>query len=136
MNGAAVFSSSATLNGGIGGQVLNQSGTPIANSGIVPISFNIWEVAFDDLAGLANLGTFAPGESFDFEIYVSAASSAFGFELGASASVGDPGDITGSGGVGGRIIPSIPGAAPVPAPATIALLAVGLLCVRRRTQRS
>lgn len=123
VNGTAVFSSSASLNGGLGGQVLTSSGTPFSTTGIAALGTNEWGVEYDDFSTTLLLGNFAPGETFLFETFVEVSVSAYGFELGGLAQVGDPGDIS-SGGVGGTISG---GGTAVPGPMTLLLLGAGLL---------
>jgi hypothetical protein len=92
-----LFSSSAALNGGVGGTVLSETGTPFGNGGILNPTFGLFEVQFDNYSGNLFLGNFAAGQTFLFETLVSVSVSASPFKLGGAAFIGDPGDINSPG---------------------------------------
>jgi len=126
VNGASVWNSSAVLHGGTGGHELLESGTDLGGTFFTDSDYSsIFGYDFNDYLGTVSLGIFDDSESFLFETVMEVIVSSYDFELGGRASIGDPGDITGSG-FGGVVSAQSLASTAVPEPSVIALFGLGL----------
>jgi len=120
VDGNTLFNSAATFNGGINGVVLTKTGVDFGSTITGMNGDSIREAQFNDHSGNLFLGNFAKNDSFIFETLIEVSVSAFGFELGGQAFVGDPGDIgVDSPGLSGVIV------VPEPMSATFTLVWIG-----------
>ena len=100
VNGNSVWSSSAELNGGRIGQGFDKFdmdlGSTFLGGGRIGYQFG-------DYTGALDLGTFADGATITVEAILQVDLNSAGFELGASASIGDPNDLAANPGVVGML---------------------------------
>jgi hypothetical protein len=129
VDGTAAFFSSAILHSGNPGASLDETGTDLGG-----VKGSGQQYTFAPFSGNVNLGTFASNTSFTATYSIEAGIDIPGFEVFASASIGDPIAITGT----AINIQSIPA---VPEPQEWAMLLCGLGIIsgaaqRRRTSAS
>ena len=138
-NGSVVFESAATLEGGQPGYTYTEFGTDIGGTafnenygGYLGYRYNFYQDSLD-------LGTFAVGDAITIAYLLEVDVAGPGYETGAKAFIGDPGDFSGGSfygnlNGGGSTPPST-----VPEPSTILLLSCGLLGLmgcRRHAKKS
>ena len=121
VNGSSEWSSWATLQGGNDpGYTLIQGGTDL---GATQFSGSGYGYTFGNYSETLNLGTMTA--DFTIETIIAVATSFPGYECGARALIGDPGNLNNSPGFTGIL--QTGGPAPVPEPGTILLFGIGLL---------
>jgi hypothetical protein len=126
VNGDTLWSSSAELFGGRITHALSEFGTDLG--GVRYGAGGLIGYQFSNFSDTLALGTFAAGETITVEAILQADLESAGFELGATAEIGDPNELTTTGGFGG-------GFASVPEPSTVALFAAGLALTGWRRRR-
>ena len=126
-NGSTLWTSSATLRGGVISHTLTESGEDLGGTFYSDFGGNLFGYTFDPYATTLDLGILNPGETMDLlaEMWVSVTTAPF--ELGGRAGFLDPGSLTGWNGtaiMAQAVSPPPPG---VPAPATVLLIGAGVI---------
>jgi len=132
VNGSVVLFSDALLQGGPTGLVLTESGVDLGGTAFSDPDFpqNVRGYRFDSLFTTVNLGNLTTSDVVRYVMEVNVRGQ--GFETGGYARVGDPFDLTGTGG-------SSIAFTPVPEPGIALLIGGGLgvlSCRGRRDERS
>lgn len=119
---ALIWTSEAYLDGGQAGYTYDVIGTDIGGTFFDYGSY--FGYTFDRYDESLDLGTFAAGDSFEISYELMVGVFGPGYETGAYASIGDPGDLSG-GGLYGTLEGG--GDATVPIPGAVWLLGSGLM---------
>lgn len=130
VNGTPFWHSSATLNGGVVGHTLTKDGTDLGGTFFTVHSNSDFGYQFNNFSDVLALGSVADGETLTVKAVLSVSLVSGGFELGSSANIGDPNDLSGTFGLGGNL-----SVVPEPSSFSLALAGAALIGLRSWTGR-